>query len=85
MQLTVSELREIVKKFMKEQFNVDEFRISYAMPSEVSKIWTLAVIYNTEPPTESGDSKYRPKFGIVKAFVILVDDEKKEIHGWREV
>jgi len=36
-QLTVSELREIVKRFMKEQFNVDNFRINAAMPDEANK------------------------------------------------
>jgi len=85
MQLTVSELREIVKKFMKEQFNVDKFRISYAWPSEVNKIWTLGVVYSIEPPIESGDLKYRKKIGMVRSCVILVDDEKKKIHGWREI
>jgi len=36
-QLIVSEIRKIVKRFMKEQFDVDNFRINAAMPDEANK------------------------------------------------
>jgi hypothetical protein len=78
MQLIVSELREIVKKFMKEQFNVDNFRISYAMPSEVNKTWALFVSYSIEPPSEFGNLKHQPKFNIAKACYVIVNDEKNK-------
>jgi len=87
MQLTVSELREIVKKFMKEQFNVDNFRINSAMPDETDKIWILIVSYNVDQSIEFGNLKYQPKFeklNIAKECLVIVNDEKKQVYAWTE-
>ena len=86
MQLTVSELRKIIQNFMKEQFEVEKFRINSAIPNETNKIWTLLISYNIEisHSVELGDLKLEPRLSLVKSCFVIVDDEKKQVYAWYE-
>jgi len=86
MQLTVSELRQIVQNFMKEQFNVEKFRINSAIPNESKKTWLLVVSYNVEISqlAELGDMKLEPKLSLAKSCSIIIDDEEKRVYSWHE-
>lgn len=88
MNLTASQLRTIVSTFLKEQFGVDKFRISAAVPSEFPKeqnpAWALWVHFDTElsPPREMGNLKI--PLSASHSILILIDDEDKRVVTWRE-
>jgi hypothetical protein len=88
MNLTASQLRAIVTSFLKEQFEVDKFRISSAVPSEFPKgqnpLWTLWVHYDTplSPPKEVGNLKI--PLSASHSILILIDDEEKRVVTWSE-
>ncbi len=86
MQLTVSELRKIIQNFMKEQFEVEKFRINSAIPNETNKTWTLLISYNMEisQSVEFHDLKLEPKLRLAKSCFVIIDDEKKQVYWWYE-
>lgn len=88
MNLTASQLRTIVSTFLKEQFGVDKFRISAAVPGEFHKgqnpTWALWVHFDMElfPPKEIGSLKI--PLSASHSILILIDDEEKRVVTWSE-
>ncbi len=88
MNLTTTQLRSIISAFLKEQFEVDKFRISSAIPSESPKgknpAWVLLVHYNTPAPSNEVIGNLKTPLSISHSLLIVIDDEEKKVLYWNE-
>ena len=88
MNLTTTQLRSIISAFLKEQFEVDKFRIGSAIPSEFPKgknpVWVLSVHYNTPAPSNEVIGNLKIPLSISHSLLIVIDDEEKKVLSWNE-
>ena len=88
MNLTTTQLRSIISAFLKEQFEVDKFRISSAIPSEFPKgknpVWVLWVKYNIPAPSNELIGNLKIPLSISHSLLIVIDDEEKKVLSWNE-
>lgn len=88
MNLNASQIRTLVSSFLKEQFGVDKFRISSAVPSEFPKgqnpTWALWVHYETPLPSTKEIGNLKIPLTATHSILILVDDEENRVITWSE-
>ncbi len=89
MKQTPSSLRNIIRAFLKDQYNVADFRITMAVPFSNDTKWSVLVSYEEEVKGELLGSfkvlRADQPIRVRKGLYLTIVDQTGEIESWRDV
>ena len=87
MKLKVSEIRVIVRNFIKEQFGVNDFRITAAVPNEGRKVWKILISYSVpiSDYIKMSDDESELTMTQVKSCYLNINDDDGEVTEFVEL